>query len=326
MCPGIRTHQKTREGNVAEVMKTEAKPAATTKASWGLHPGGEIDDTLIVLEHLGGGSRYEVFRAWDRLLFCQVAVKVVRPDRVTNDRTITALDREASIASRLAHPNLVRLLRMRIAGDRPYIVLELITAQTVADHLSGIGRVSAPEMCLLGIRMLSALHYLHSQHVLHLDVKPSNLTMGAPPRLLDLSIARVFAHDLELRSAIGTAAYMAPEQCRGGIATPATDVFGLAATMYEALTGMQPFSDGRSDGTSPEERYPQLVEDALPLTQALGTVPRALDEVVMAGLAKDPRRRPSAIEAAIALQRALEELGITELYAWPKGTAVRPKT
>lgn len=293
--------------------------------TWGLRPGDEIDDTLVVLGHLGGGHRYEVFRAWDRELFCQVAVKVIRPHRVTSDRTINGLDREASIAARLTHPNLVRLLRTKIRGERPYIVLELITAQTVGDHLRDIGPVSVPEMCLLGIRMLSALHYMHTQQVLHLDVKPANLTMGAPPRLLDFSIARTFAGPLRMRDAIGTAAYMAPEQCQHGYAGPATDVFGLGATMYEALTAIQPFREGDEHAKTREERYPQLAEDPEPIRDIVPAVPRALEEVIMRALDRDPARRPNAMAAAIALQNVLEELGIAELYAWPKGTKVRPK-
>lgn len=303
----------------------EAQAARTPDPSWGLGSGDEIDDSLVVLEHLGGGHRYEVFRAWDRELFCQVAAKVVRPHRVDSERTINALDREASIAARLAHPNLVRLLRTNIRGERPYIVLELITAQTVEDHLRDVGVVSVPEMCLLGIRMLSALHHMHAQHVLHLDVKPSNLTMGAPPRLLDLSLARPFAGPLRMRDTIGTAAYMPPEQCSHGYATPASDVFGLGATMYEALTSMQPFSEGDKASEVREERYPQLVEDVEPIHDVVGAVPKALAEVVMRSLDRDPERRPKAIEAAMALQKVLEDLGISELYAWPKGTKVRPK-
>lgn len=306
---------------------TDQAGMAVDDRGWGLHPGDEIDASLVVLEPLGGGDRYEVFRAWDRELFCQVAVKVVRPDRVRHDRTITALDREAATAARLSHPNLVRFLRRRIDGERPYLVLELISAQTVADHLRDIGPVSVPEMCLLGIRMLSALHYMHGQHVLHLDVKPSNLTMGAPPRLLDLSIARPFAGPLRLRDPIGTAAYMAPEQCLPGEdVTPAADVFGLAATMYEALTGMQPFSDGAEKGASAEERYPQLVEEPLPLEDALGAVPRGLSQVLTAALGRNAARRPGTLDAAVALQGVLEELGLSELYAWPKGTQVRPRS
>lgn len=293
--------------------------------TWGLRPGDEIDDTLVVLGHIGGGHRYEVFRAWDRELFCQVAVKAIRPHRVISDRTINGLDREASIAARLAHPNLVRLLRTKIDGERPYIVLELITAQTVADHLRDIGAVSVPEMCLLGIRMLSALHHMHSHHVLHLDVKPSNLTMGAPPRLLDLSLARVFATGLRMRSSIGTAAYMPPEQCDHGFATPASDVFGLGATMYEALTAMQPFREGDRDSKVREERYPQLVEDPLPLRDIVPAIPPDLEAVVMRSLDRDQERRPSVLDAAIALEKVLEDLGVKELQAWPKGTKVRPK-
>lgn len=303
----------------------EPDTPADADPSWGLAPGDEIDDSLVVLEHLGGGHRYEVFRAWDRELFCQVAAKVVRPHRVRSDRTINALDREASIAARLAHPNLVRLLRTSIHGERPYIVLELITAQTVEDHLRDVGAVSVPEMCLLGIRMLSALHHMHARHVLHLDVKPSNLTMGAPPRLLDLSLARPFAGPLHMRDTIGTAAYMPPEQCSHGHATPASDVFGLGATMYEALTAMRPFSDGDKASKVREERYPQLVEDVEPIHDVVAAVPKALDEVIMRSLDREPARRPDTIEAAIVLQKVLEDLGITELFAWPKGTKVRPR-
>ncbi len=304
----------------ADTLTNEA-PAET----WGLRPGDEIDDTLVVLDHLGGGHRYEVFRAWDRLLFCQVAVKVIRPHRVNSDPTVNGLDREASIAGRLAHPNLVRLLRTKIRGDRPYIVLELITAQTVGDHLRDIGGVSVPEMCLLGIRMLSALHYMHTQNVVHLDVKPSNLTMGAPPRLLDFSLARTFALPLRMRDTIGTAAYMPPEQCSHGYVTPASDVFGLGATMYEALTAIQPFRDGDRGSKIREERYPQLAEDPQPIRDIVNAVPSALEEVIMRSLDRDPERRPKTVDAAIALQKVLEDLGINELFAWPKGTKVRPK-
>jgi len=109
-----------------------ATQAAAIQESWDLNPGSELDGSLVVIELLGGGTRYEVFRAWDRLLFCEVAAKVVRPHRVAEDRVIDGFLRETSIASRLQHPNLVRLLRWNAAPPRPYMVLEYITAQTVA--------------------------------------------------------------------------------------------------------------------------------------------------------------------------------------------------
>jgi serine/threonine protein kinase len=288
--------------------------------SWGLRRGEEIDDTLVVIRPLGGGTRYEVFEAWDRLLFTRVAVKVIRPHRVQDERALSGLEREAALAGRLAHPYLVRLLRWSPAFPRPHLVLELITAQTVEDHLEDVGPVSVPETCVLGIKMLSALHYLHSQSILHLDVKPGNVTMGAPPRLLDLSLARTASGAMKLDGSMGTPAYMAPEQCVHGYVTPQTDLFGLGATLYEALSGMQPFTAGDDDDPQRTKRYPQLVEDAVPLRELIEGIPQQIERVVMSCLEKDPQRRPhSAAEAAIGLHATLEAMRHDELFVWPPG-------
>jgi len=298
-----------------------SRPALTE--SWELRQGQEIDPTLVVIDVLGGGTRYEVFRAWDRELFCQVAVKVVRPHRRDEDRVIEGFEREVGIARRLDHPNLVRLLRWTLAPPRPYLVYEFITAPTLGDHLSEQDGLSIPETCLLGVRMLSALHHMHSRHVLHLDVKPDNITTGDPPRLLDLSLARSFSGPVQMHHTVGTTAYMPPEQCNHGIVTPASDLFSLGVALYESVSGMRPFPEGDDAATDRALQYPQLVEDAQPLNEVVD-VPAAMARTVMACLARDPARRPrSAIEAAIGLESALEALGLDELYAWPKGLHVK---
>lgn len=302
----------------------EAERKAGAPSSWGLARGDEIDASLVVLDPLGGGSRYEVFKAWDRGLFCPVAVKVLRPDRLDNDRSLASFEREAMMAERLRHPNLVRMLRWNAALPRPYIVLEYVSAPSLDDLLGEVGGLGAPDVLLLAIRMLSALHYLHSCSLLHLDVKPSNVTTGDPPRLLDLSIAQFAPGPVALRHTVGTAIYMSPEQCLKGRVSPATDVFGLGATLYEALTGMTPFREGDERAEAREERYPQLAEDPVPLREALPQAPRALNDFVMSCLARDPvRRPPSAIDAAVALHRILEGFGDQELLAWPRGVRVR---
>jgi serine/threonine-protein kinase len=299
-----------------------AQAIAPVQDTWRLGAGKEIDRSLVVIGELGGGSRYEVFRAWDRELFCQVAVKVMRPNRVREDRVMDGFEREVGIASRLQHPNLVRLLRWSAAPPRPYMVLEYVSAQTVAAHLETIGEVSIPEACLLGIRMLSALHYMHANYVLHLDVKPDNVTMGDPPRLLDFSLAQVFSGPVKLRHTMGTAAYMPPEQFMHGEVGPESDLFGLGATLYEALAGMRPFPDGDPNATDKALIYPQLVQDPQPLHETID-LPPMLEQIVMRCLARDPARRPrTAIETAVALQSVLESLRTEELYAWPKGLRV----
>lgn len=289
--------------------------------SWELGENAEIDETLVVIAELGGGTRYEVFHAWDRMLFCEVAVKVLRPNRLQEEETLVDFEREASIAARSLHPNLVRMLRWNPTGPRPYLVFEYIREQTVADHLRAVGPVRVPETCLLGVRVLSALHYLHSQAVLHLDVKPGNVTMGRP-RLLDFSLARTAPGPLKLEYSMGTPAYMPPEQCSHGYLTPKSDLFGLGATLYEAITGSRPFPSGDPSNKDRTKRYPQLVEEAVPAKE-LARMPAGLNALIMACLARDPQDRPrSALDAAMALERVLEELGTTDLLAWPKGLRV----
>jgi serine/threonine protein kinase len=291
---------------------------------WDLKRAQEIDPTLVVIDQLGLGSRYEAYRAWDRSLFCEVAVKVVRPHRVDDDRAIEGFERETAIGMRLAHPYLVRFLRWSPKAPRPYLVMEFVTAPTLGQHLDDVGPVSIPEVCLLGIRMAGALHHMHANNTLHLDVKPHNVTMGDPPKLLDLSLARSFAGGLKLRHSIGTRQFMPPEQCDHGEATPQSDLFGLGATLYDGVSGNLPFPEGDEAAQGRAERYPQLEVDALPLSQ-VADVPRGLEHVIMACLQRDPARRPrSAMDIAVSLHNVLEGLGLKELFAWPKGVRVRP--
>jgi serine/threonine protein kinase len=300
-------------------MTDDGRNAVETHDSWNFRPNDEIDQDLVVIRHVGGGERYEVFEAWDRRLFTRVAAKVLRPHRVAEDRAISALRREGGIGARLIHPNLVRVLRWTDAGPRPHLVLELVTARSVEDHLEDIGPVRVPETCLLGIRVLAALQYMHGEGVLHLDVKSANVTMGDPPRLLDLSLARE-GTTLRLDRSVGTPAYMSPEQCRRENLTPATDLFGLGATLYEALIATQPFSEGVDDAEDPVARYPQLAEEPTPLRDLAPEIPRPLEDVVMSCLARDPKRRPtSARGCAIVLEQVIESLGLDDLLAWPRG-------
>lgn len=290
-------------------------------SSWGLRRGQEIDASLVVLDHLGGGSRYEVFRAWDRDLFCNVAVKVIRPDRIDDERALAGFEREVRIARELQHPNLVRLLRWSV-GTRPYVVLGLVEAGSLADHLSNVGPVSVPEACVLGVRMAAALHFLHRSDVLHLDVKPANVTIGSPPVLLDLGLARTVAGRQKLRTAIGTQQYMPPEQCEPGVVTAASDIFALGATIYEGVSGERPFPLGDDAADRQASRYPQLELDPVPLGD-VAHVSGELESLVMRCLARDPDRRPrSAAQVAVAFERVLEQMKVDDLLVWPRGTAV----
>jgi serine/threonine protein kinase len=147
--------------------------------------------------------------------------------------------------------------------------------------------------------------------MVHLDVKPDNIVMGVPPRLIDLSIARTVERAARLRNPIGTDAYMAPEQCvpreHPGAVGPPADVWGLGATLHHAVSGRSPFPRERGDRDSedPRVRFPQVDCEPAPLPD--GTPP-ALVELLAGTLAKDPARRPTAAELVLGLEPLVAEL------------------
>jgi serine/threonine protein kinase len=218
---------------------------------------------------------------------------VLRPDQARVPAARADLEHEAALLARLAHPVVVRGFGAALDGRFPHLILEHLEGPTLAALIAEHGAPALEQLLSLGLHLASALHYLAAEGVLHLDVKPANVVMGAPPRLIDLSVARTLAEAARLRSPLGTDAYMAPEQCRpDGRVGPAADVFGLAATLHHAVAGEPPFAP---DG----ERFPQLRRAPRPLPRR---TPPALASLLRSGLARDPGARPAAAEVAAGLQ------------------------
>jgi serine/threonine protein kinase len=265
------------------------------RPTWGLAEGDAIAPGRTVLRQLGGGRRYEVFLVWDDHRLAVLVAKVLRPGQATEVTALRDLAREAEALARLAHPVVVRGFDAVTDGPHPHLLMEHLEGPTLRELIEREGAL-APEQALpLGLHVASALHYLAAEGIVHLDVKPENVVMGAPPRLIDLSVARPLASAARLRGPIGTDAYMAPEQCDrafGAIGPPA-DVFGLAATLHHAVGGRRPFP--RRD----DERFPQTIRDPEPLPRR---VPPALSSLLGAALARDPASRPTAAEVAAGLE------------------------
>ncbi len=277
--------------------------------SWDLQDGDEIAAGLYALRRLGGGERYEAYLAFDEHRYCPVVAKVVRPHLVEDSSTLRGLRREYEMARRLSHPVVLRAFELVEHPPRPLLVLEHLEGPRLSSLLRRHGPLPAQQLLPLGIEIASALHYLHREGVVHLDVKPSNIIMGAPPRLIDLSIARGVDDAAALRHTVGTDRYLAPEQAdppSTGVPGPEADVFGLGATLFEALAGYRPFDDGCDDRSAPaEQRWPQLVDDPRPLP--VGT-PDDLEKVLMACLDRDPDRRPTPAGLAEGLEPLLARL------------------
>ena len=175
-----------------------------SSSSWNLAQGDPSALRLTAVELLGGGSAYEAYLAFDRLLFAPVVVKVVRPDQVDDPATLAGLERETDMVGGLAHPAIVRGFHAVLDGERPHLVLENLDGPRLSSLVRRHGPMPPQQLLPLGLELASALHYLRERDVVHLDVKPSNIIMGAPPRLIDLSIARPSAEAAALTVPIGT--------------------------------------------------------------------------------------------------------------------------
>jgi len=278
-------------------------------SSWKLDAGDEIVPGIRMERRLGGGERYEAYLGWHERLFAPVVVKVVRPDLVTESATLRGLRREVEMLHRLAHPVIVRSFDAQPEGERPHLVLEHLDGPRLSTLLRKYGPLSMEQLLPLGLEMCSALHYLATESIVHLDVKPSNIIMGSPPRLIDLSIARSFDECNRLDHVVGTDAYMAPEQCdppKSGVPGAAADIFGLGATLFEATTGETPYDKGsRDESALADERWPQLVDEPRPFDRR---IPGAVTKPILACLERNPANRPTAAELAAMLEPLVEAL------------------
>lgn len=270
---------------------------------WGFREGDEIVPGVLAIKRLGGGRKYEVYLSWDERLYSLVATKLVRPEQVTESKALGQIENEAEVLRRVSHPVVVRLFHADLEGPRPHLVLEHLEGPTLRSLLRRYGPLSMSQLLPLALNIVAALHYLSQEEVVHLDVKPANIVMGAPPRLIDFSVARSVEAAGRITSLVGTDAYMAPEQCLPSGAARiglATDMWGLGATLYHAVTGRPPF-----EGTDADGRYPQLEAPPPALNK---DIPAELVEPIMRCLQPDPGQRPTPSEFALALQPLVQAL------------------
>ena len=280
----------------------------TQDPRWGFVEGDEIVPGRTVLRLLGGGYRYDAYLAFDEHMHAVVVCKVVRPHLVEDERTLAGLAGEAEMLAKLSHPVILRGFDAVLDGPRPHLVLEHLEGPRLSTLVRRYGPLPAEQLVPLAVQLCSAVHYLTNEGVVHLDIKPSNTIMGAPPRMIDLSVALTADQARGLRSHVGTDAYMSPEQCdpeRLGPVGHAADVWGLGVTLYRAATGELPYSEPNADAETPEQRWPQLVERSLPLE---ARIPEAVTEAIMDCLAFEPEARPEPAQLAERLEPVLGAL------------------
>jgi eukaryotic-like serine/threonine-protein kinase len=251
------------------------------------------------------GGMGRVFRALDQGSGEEVALKSFGA-AMGIDRAV----REIDVLSRLDHPNIVRHVASGISLEGElYLAMEWLDGEPLDARIAR-GALSVDDALCLGEALARALAAAHREGVVHRDVKPENVVLvGASvdrPKLVDFGLARV-EQGAELTSAgmvLGTPAYMAPEQVRGGAIDARADLFGLGVLLYEAIAGAPPFSAAHPLGVMAKI----LLEPAPALTSPSEAPPRTLAKLVAKLLEKEPDARPaSALEVASALAALREE-------------------
>lgn len=198
--------------------------------------GAEVLPGYRVEGLLSRGGRVDTYDVTSLERDCRAVVKVVRPDRLGQEHIRAALLTEGALLTSLAHPHLVRGYEV-VTAPAPALVLETLPGATVS-ALVDDRRLGVADTAMLGRQLVSVLGYLHRQGWVHLDVKPDNIVVQEGRAvLIDLGLA---TRPGRIERGMGTDGYAAPEQDVGGTVSPATDVWGLAATLFECVTGAAP--------------------------------------------------------------------------------------
>ncbi|MDI6799454.1 MAG: serine/threonine-protein kinase [Actinomycetota bacterium] len=277
-----------------------------------------------VIEELGAGGFARVYRAFDRKMEREVAIKEVAKGGKSDLRTM----REINTTALLKHPNIVTLYEFVEDDDNFYLIMEYIDGLTLTFILETQGALFPEEAVAVASQVALALEYAHQNEVIHRDIKPDNIMLLADGRIkvMDFGIARLkkaprLTVDKELLGSLG---YVSPEQAKGDYVDEATDIFALGVLIYTMLAGENPFEAETAAATI----YKTINIEPPPLSRVVPGVPKELDHVIAEALNKNPDKRQRTVTSLrYKLERLLQAKGrpkrtLSPLFARAAGAYV----
>jgi serine/threonine-protein kinase len=289
-------------GSGAAPALAAAVDEAGSLAAGAMRAGTRVAGRFVIERLLGAGGMGAVYLARDEQLGEQVALKVIAGFALLDATATERLRREASLARRISHPNVVRLHDLGEAHGLVFVSMEYVAGESLAHRIRRLGAIPPSQLRPLALQLCEGLAAAHAAGIIHRDLKPANVLIDGQERvkLIDFGIARNdrAAGMTATNMIVGTPEYMAPEQVMGGAVDVRTDIYALGAVLYHALTGRAPFR-----GDSPiAVGLAHCHEPLVPPRQLRPDVPEVWDTVICRALEKLPAARFSSVQA---LQAAL---------------------
>jgi CheY-like chemotaxis protein len=315
MAAGVKAREQRLQDHVANLRHEmdEARRSAVAAADvqpddGALIPGELFANRYQIVRVIGRGGMGMVYKARDRELAEDVAIKMLRGNAMGDDPTaVERFKTEIRLARRISHRNVVRTHDLGESGGAYYVTMEYVEGITVRDLIDMRGHLSVPSTLGIAQQLAVSLQVAHEQGVIHRDIKPQNMLLDADGvlKVMDFGIARLTQSGSTLTQAgmvIGTPAYMSPEQLLAEEVDARSDLYAVGVVLYECLTGVLPF-----EAASPIALIAKVLH-TVPITPAErdGSVPLPLSGLVMRLLDKEPGGRPGS---ARELRELLAELG-----------------
>lgn len=260
-----------------------------------------------IIEKIGGGGMALVYKAKCQLLNRFVAVKILRPEFISDEDFINKFEKESQAAASLSHPNIVNIYDVGTDNDVHYIVMELVEGKTLKKHIKEKGFLKNDEVINISKQIALALKHAHNNHIVHRDIKPHNIliTDDGRVKVADFGIARAITSSTitNTGNVIGSVHYFSPEQARGGFVDEKSDIYSLGVTMYEMITGRVPFS-----GSTPiTVALKHLKEEVVPPSMINPDIRKGLENIILKSMKKDKNiRYDNATQVYNDLEKALK--------------------
>lgn len=269
-----------------------------------------ISGRYRLLDVIGTGGMSTVYRAKDEKDDDRiVAIKVLKPEYWDNADYVKRFRHEAAAASKVSHPNIVNLYSVDNDGKMQYIVMEYIDGRTLKDIILKEGPLPAKRAVRYALKILAALDEAHSKHIIHRDIKPQNILVDKNDtiKVADFGIARLVDSKTgtltDSNTVLGSVHYFSPEQANGDNVDEKSDLYSMGIVLYEMLTGKVPFEGDNAVAIA----LKHMNEVPRSIQSINDKVPKAIDEVVMKAIEKDPMMRyAKASDMAKDLRKALK--------------------